>query len=121
MRAAFFAPVFFAPHVAPFFRGITVTASFALGASDDVATRWERTYAGEPLVHVSTEAPLVRDVSGKHDVFIGGLTLSADGRRGAIVATIDNLLGGAASQALRNLNLALGFPEREGLTAHAAS
>ena len=70
--------------------------------------------------NVSPEPPLVRDVAGKHDVFIGGLTLSRDGRRGAVVATIDNLLGGAASQALRNLNLALGFPERQGLSSDAS-
>jgi N-acetyl-gamma-glutamyl-phosphate reductase common form len=117
----------FAPHVASFFRGITVTVSFALKGDAhrgvdpaSLAERYAKAYADEPLVHVSADAPLVRDVSGKHDVFIGGLTLSRDGRRGAVVATIDNLLGGAASQALRNLNLALGFPERQGLSPDAS-
>jgi N-acetyl-gamma-glutamylphosphate reductase len=48
-------------------------------------------------------------------VWIGGVT--PGDRRVTVVATSDNLLGGAASQALRNLNLALGFPERQGLDA----
>lgn len=111
-------PVFFSPHVAPFFRGITVTVSFALTDTADLRPLYERAYQDEPLVHFSpTEIPLVRDVAGKHDVFIGGLTQPSDRRRATVVATIDNLLGGAATQALRNLNLALGFPERKGIDA----
>jgi N-acetyl-gamma-glutamylphosphate reductase len=66
-------------------------------------------------VRVSDDIPLVRDIAGKHDVAIGGLTLSVDGRHAVVVATIDNLLGGAATQALRNLNLALGLPENQGV------
>ena len=107
-------PIFFAPHVAPFFRGITVTVSCALG-KDIPDALYEDTYASEAGVHVTKDAPLVRDVAGKHDVFIGGVTKGD--KRVTVVATIDNLLGGAASQALRNLNLALGFPERQGLDA----
>ncbi len=61
------------------------------------------------------EIPLVRDIVGRHDVVIGGLTVSEDGRHAVVVATIDNLLGGAATQALRNLNLALGYPENQGV------
>ncbi len=109
-------PVFFAPHVAPFFRGITVTVSMALRTAADLRPLYERAYADEPLVHFSpAEAPLVRDVAGKHDVFIGGLAQPGDRMRATVVATIDNLLGGAASQAIRNLNLALGFGEQRGL------
>jgi N-acetyl-gamma-glutamyl-phosphate reductase len=106
-------PIFFAPHVAPFFRGITVTVSCALKSDVDVNALYAQAYESEPGVHLSKDAPLVRDVRGKHDVFIGGVTTGA--QRVTVVATIDNLLGGAASQALRNLNLALGFPERKGL------
>ncbi len=108
-------PLSFAPHVAPFFRGITVTVSLSLREKADLPALYEAAYAGEPGVHLSKEAPLVRDVAGKHDVFIGGLAVAGDGLRAAIIATIDNLLGGAASQAIRNLNLALGFEERRGL------
>jgi N-acetyl-gamma-glutamyl-phosphate reductase common form len=110
-------PVFFAPHVAPFFRGITVTISCALRENLDVMALYENAYGGEPGVHLTKEPPLVRDVRGSHDVFIGGVTTKD--QRVTVVATIDNLLGGAASQALRNLNLALGLAERKGLDAAA--
>ena len=111
--------VFFSPHVAPFFRGITVTASVALGEAHDRAALWRRyedTFGEEPLVRLSAEPPLVRDIAGQHHVAIGGLTVSGDGRHAVVVATIDNLLGGAATQALRNLNLALGLPELTGIS-----
>jgi N-acetyl-gamma-glutamyl-phosphate reductase common form len=110
--------LFFVPHVAPFFRGITVTVSMALSRSctrAELAARHQEAYGAEPLVRVQDEIPLVRDIGGKHGVVIGGLALSEDGRHAVVVATIDNLLGGAATQALRNLNLALGFAENEGV------
>lgn len=109
-------PIFFAPHVAPWFRGITVTVSFALTQPTALAPLYERAFADEPLVTFEAATPpLVRDVAGKHGVSIGGLAQPADLARATVVATIDNLLGGAASQALRNLNLALGFEENRGL------
>ena len=61
------------------------------------------------------DIPFVRDIAGKHEAVIGGLAISEDGRHAVVVATIDNLLGGAATQALRNLNLALGFDENKGV------
>ena len=112
--------LFFMPHVAPFFRGLTVTVSVALAwqcARADLETRYRAAYDGEPLVRLQEEIPLVRDIAGRHDVVIGGLTLSEDGRHAVVVATIDNLLGGAATQALRNVNLALGFAENQGISA----
>jgi len=112
--------LFFAPHVAPFFRGITVTVSFAFAdaqTADGLMARYNDAYGSEPLVQLSKDAPLVRDIAGKHHVAIGGLTVSEDGRHAVVVATIDNLLGGAATQAIRNLNLALGLDERAGLSS----
>ena len=69
------------------------------------------------VVTVLDDAPWVSRIAGKHHVEIGGFTLSADGRRLVVVATIDNLLKGAATQALQNLNLAFGLPELTGITA----
>lgn len=108
----------FTPHVAPFFRGISVTLSFALaqlGTRDAIWAMYEERYRGEPLVRLSTDAPLVRDAAGSHEVRIGGLSIGEDGLHGAVVATIDNLLGGAATQALRNANLATGQGELAGV------
>ncbi len=111
-------PVRLLPHVAPFFRGVSVTLSFVLRAPHEQAELQElllSRYENEPLVRVSDEAPLVRDVALSHEVRVGGLEVSVDRKSFALVATIDNLLGGAATQALRNLNLMTGHDERAGL------
>ena len=91
-------------------------ARFALLATSgphglDVSPRGD---AG-PLVRIVDEAPWVSAIAGRHHVEIGGFTLSADGRRLVVVATEDNLLKGAATQALQNLNLAFGLPEFAGI------
>ena len=108
----------FMPHVAPHFRGITLTANLHLArpfALDEVQSRYRDRYAGEPLVRVRDEAPWVSRIAGKHHVEIGGFTLSGDGRRLVVVSTEDNLLKGAATQALQNLNRAFGLDEFAGI------
>lgn len=111
-------PVEFMPHVAPYFRGITMTVNAHLRepiALDAIRARYVRAYADEPLVRVIDEAPWVSTITNRHGVEIGGFALSEDGRRLVLVATLDNLLKGAATQALQNLNLAFGLPETMGL------
>jgi len=108
----------FMPHVAPHFRGLTITANLHLSrafAREEVEARYRQCYANEPLVRVVESAPWVSAIAGRHHVEIGGFTLSADGRRLVVVATEDNLLKGAATQALQNLNLAFGLPETMGI------
>lgn len=108
----------FMPHVAPHFRGLTITANLHLSAPttrDAVLARYREAYAGEPLVRVLDDAPWVSRIAGRHHVELGGFALSADGRRLVVVATEDNLLKGAATQALQNLNLAFGLPETTGI------
>jgi len=111
-------PVEFMPHVAPHFRGLSITANLHLRTAfdpDAVLLRYLQAYADEPLLRVMKDAPWVSAIAGKHHVEIGGFTLSADGRRLVVVATLDNLLKGAATQALQNLNLAFGLPETMGI------
>ena len=108
----------FMPHVAPHFRGITMTTNLHLErafAMDEVQQRYRDAYAGEPLVAVVDEAPWVSRIAGRHGAEVGGFTLSADGRRLVVVATLDNLLKGAATQAMQNLNLAFGFNELDSI------
>lgn len=111
-------PVRFMPHVAPFFRGISTTLSFTFR---EPVTRaqlhavYEGAYAGEPLVHVQEEPPVLRDTRDRPHAALGGLEVSADGLSAAVVVTLDNLLKGAASQALQNMNLALGVSETMGI------
>ena len=111
-------PVEFMPHVAPHFRGITMTVNLWLQQAtkvDDIRALYRERYAHEPLVHVLDEAPWVSRIAGKHGVEIGGFTLAPGGKRLVVVATLDNLLKGAATQAMQNLNLAFGFDELESI------
>ena len=111
-------PVEFMPHVAPHFRGITLTANLWLdkpATLDAIKAEYRAFYAGEPLVRVLDEAPWVSRIAGKHHAEIGGFTLAPGGKRVVVVATLDNLLKGAATQALQNLNRALDRPELEGI------
>jgi N-acetyl-gamma-glutamyl-phosphate reductase len=107
-------PVEFLPHVAPHFRGLTVTTNLYLSRPhkrEDVQARFQNAYGGEKLVRVVDEAPWVSQVAGKHHVEIGGFAMSEDGKRVVVVATLDNLLKGAATQAMQNINRVIGVDE----------
>lgn len=111
-------PVEFMPHVAPHFRGITMTVNLHLAEPTTPAAlleRYRNHYRGEPLVRVQEQPPWVSAIAGRHHVEIGGFAVADGGRRAVLVATLDNLLKGAATQALQNLNRALGLPELEGI------
>ena len=89
----------FMPHVAPHFRGLSITANLHLREAtslDAVRGRYRECYSGEPLVSVSDTAPWVSRSAGRHGVQVGGFELSSDGQRLVVVATLDNLLKGAA-------------------------
>jgi len=104
----------FMPHVAPHFRGITLTANLWLNrvqTREQIVERFQQAYAGEPLIEVVDEAPWVSRIAGRHGAQVGGFTLAPGGKRVVVVATLDNLLKGAATQAMQNLNLALGIDE----------
>jgi len=108
----------FMPHVAPHFRGLTITANLHLSIPfdiEEVLARYRGRYAGEPLVKVLDEAPWVSRIANAHRVDVGGFALSGDGKRLVVVATEDNLLKGAATQAVQNLNMAFGLDEFSGI------
>ena len=111
-------PVEFMPHVAAHFRGLTITANLHLReplSQDAVLARYRAAYADEPLLRITTDAPWVSAIAGRHHVEVGGFSLADNGRRLVVVSTIDNLLKGAATQALQNLNLAFGLDETLGI------
>ena len=111
-------PVEFMPHVAPHFRGITLTANLWLREAVTHAgllARYRARYAGEPLLRVIEDAPWVSRIAGRHHAEIGAFAVAPGGKRAVIVATLDNLLKGAATQALQNLNTALGLDEFAGI------
>jgi N-acetyl-gamma-glutamyl-phosphate reductase / acetylglutamate kinase len=100
--------VAFVPHVAVWFQGIHHTISMPLNktmTSRDIRQLYQDRYAGEKLVKVVGEAPLVKNISGKHGVEIGGFAVASNGKRVVVCATIDNLLKGAATQCLRKSSI----------------
>jgi N-acetyl-gamma-glutamyl-phosphate reductase len=107
-------PVEFMPHVAPHFRGLTVTTNLYLSRKmtrEEVLQRFHHAYDAEPLVRVVDDAPWVSRIAHRHHAEIGGFALSVDGKRVVVVATLDNLLKGAATQAMQNINRAIGVDE----------
>jgi N-acetyl-gamma-glutamyl-phosphate reductase len=113
----------FLPHVAPFFRGISMTVAAELTRAQteaELLTRFREFYSGSPLVEVRVGIPEVKEVRESHKVIVGGFAVSeVYPSRISLVAVLDNLLKGAATQAVQNLNLAFGLDEMTGLEVAA--
>ncbi|KAF8154775.1 bifunctional acetylglutamate kinase/N-acetyl-gamma-glutamyl-phosphate reductase [Crassisporium funariophilum] len=110
--------VAFVPAVAPWFSGIISTASIPLKSklnARDVVALFEERYKGEKLIRVGRDVPVLKEVEGKHGWTVGGFQMGVGGERVVIVGGLDNLLKGAATQCLQNLNLALGYDEYAGI------
>ena len=104
----------FTPHVAAFFRGIVATTHLTLEAPvtpAEVAQAYAAAYADEALIRVMDGIPEVRNGALQPGAVIGGFALDESGRKLVVVSALDNLLKGAAVQAMQNLALALGLPE----------
>ncbi len=109
----------FIPHVAPFFRGISLTISARLSeavTAGQLLENYDSVYSDEAPVQVSREIPEISAVRETPDIHIGGFSVDErDPSRITLVATLDNLSKGAASQAMQNLNLSLGLKENMGI------
>ena len=111
--------VCFVPHLLPVPRGIlsTLHVGFSDALADgDLADAFEEAYGAARFVRVrpAGELPELSAVVGTPRAEIG-FALLPGGRRGVLVCVLDNLLKGAASQAVQNFNRMAGFPEEEGL------
>ncbi len=103
----------FTPHLIPVNRGILNTIVLRHRPPGTVAAVLEEAYADSPFVKVFTERmPEIRDVVRTNACHIG--VASRHGNT-VVVCAIDNLVKGAAGQAVQNLNLMLGFPHSTGL------
>jgi N-acetyl-gamma-glutamyl-phosphate reductase len=107
----------FTPHLLPIPRGIlsTIYVTFKEKKhAHEVEACFREFYATSPLVRVSTKLPQIQ-----YSVYTNycdiGFRLADDGRRCVIVSCLDNLLKGAAGQAVENMNLMCGWDEAEGL------
>jgi len=112
------APVTFVPHLVPLDRGIleTIYARVRPGTtSRDVADTMEAAYQRAPFVRLTGETlPEIKHAAYTNFCDIGWRVDTAGGRI-LLVAVIDNLVKGAAGQAIQNLNVMLGYDERTGL------
>lgn len=118
-------PVRFTPHVAPFFRGITLTLQATSArpvTEDDLMGLYQRAYGAGGMVELhGPRVPRVQEIAEQNGARIGGITVGADGRSIAAVCVIDNLLKGASAQAIQNLNLSLGLAMNTGLDKEGGS
>lgn len=111
--------VSFTPHLMPMSRGIlsSIYVTMTGGAGvDDLRSTLAGKYADEPFVRVLAEgvAPATRYVRGSNHCQMGVFADRVPGRA-IIVSVIDNLVKGAAGQAIQNMNLICGVPEVTGL------
>jgi N-acetyl-gamma-glutamyl-phosphate reductase len=107
----------FSAQLLPIDRGILETIYFRTPASaEDLVAAYERRYQDEPFIRLYDpgRVPDLSAVNGTNFCDIGVTVDKATGRAVIIVA-IDNLVKGAAGQAIQNMNLALGYPEAEAL------
>jgi len=109
----------FTAHLLPIDRGILETIYFRardVSSAGDLMAIYEKRYAGEPFVRLyqAGNMPDLRAVERTNFCDIG-VTLDGKTGRAVIVAAIDNLVKGAAGQAIQNMNLMLEYPETEGL------
>lgn len=107
----------FTPHLLPVDRGIlsTITVPLARPLADALEP-YRAAYAHEPFVELTTALPALADVQHRNVVRIGAVLPSGMRQPTLLVfSAIDNLVKGAAGQAVQNANLMLGLPETAGL------
>ncbi len=112
-------PITFIPHLAPMTRGILATTVATMTDGQDVAdlrTALTQAYQESAFVHILPDGhfPATKDVRGSNSCHIG-LAQDRTPKRVILLSAIDNLVKGAAGQAIQNMNLMFGFPETTGL------
>jgi N-acetyl-gamma-glutamyl-phosphate reductase len=111
--------ILFTPHLLPVARGILATITVGINEHvDDPASLWRDYYRGEPFIEISEQPPSLRDVVRRNVVRMS-VAKAANVRQPTliIISAIDNLMKGAAGQALQNANVLLGLGEQTGLPA----
>jgi N-acetyl-gamma-glutamyl-phosphate reductase len=111
--------ILFTPHLLPVARGILATIAVPISEyMEDPSVLWRDCYAGEPFIEIADQPPALRDVVRRNVVRLS-VTKAANVRQPTliIISAIDNLMKGAAGQALQNANILLGLSEQAGLPA----
>ena len=113
------ADLVFTPHLLPVARGIlsTITIPLTTSLADPLAI-YRDAYAGEPFIEIAEQQPTLHDVVQRNVVRLTAMMIQGTRTPTLIVTSaIDNLVKGAAGQALQNANLMLGLEETLGLPA----
>ena len=111
--------ILFTPHLLPVARGILATITVPVSEYvDDPSELWRNFYGGEPFIEITADPPSLRDVVRRNVVRLS-IAKAANVRQPTLVliSAIDNLMKGAAGQALQNANVLLGLSEQTGLPA----
>jgi N-acetyl-gamma-glutamyl-phosphate reductase len=109
----------FIAQLIPIDRGILETICFraqGVRAAEDLLSIYQKAYADEPFLRIypQRQVPDLRAVARTNFCDIGA-HYDPDSGRAVVISAIDNLVKGAAGQAIQNMNLVLGFPETDGL------
>ncbi len=108
----------FTPHLTPMVRGIFATLYISgVDESVDLNSVYQQRYAGEHFIQVMNEGalPETKHVRGSNYCLLS-VQRSHDGNMTVVLSVIDNLVKGAAGQAVQNMNLMYGLEESTGLT-----
>lgn len=108
------ASLIFTPHLAPLKRGMTVTTvAELLNADRDILGVYKKYYSGSPFIKLITgRIPETRDVWGTNRC---DMAFKVEGNKLLLFSVIDNLVKGAAGQAVQNMNIRFGLAEQSGL------
>ena len=107
----------FVPHLVPITRGIytTIHADLKVEATEsDLIELYESFYQHAPFVRIKRQIPQIRDVLYTNYCDIG-LTIDRHSNQLVLISVIDNLMKGAAGQAVQNMNIMFGLPQETGL------
>ena len=108
----------FSPHVGNFFRGILITSHIQLKTSQtnqEILETFVDFYKNSKLIEVLDDIPMINKVANTHKVLIGGISIDNSGVNLTVCCTLDNLLKGAATQVIQNLNSACSLDELTGI------
>ncbi|MGA2545788.1 MAG: N-acetyl-gamma-glutamyl-phosphate reductase [Rectinemataceae bacterium] len=110
----------FTPHLAPMGRGIVATIYFRLAKSmdaDALRDAYASFYAAEPFVRVLPAGLVATNRNVRFSNYCDiSVHLARGGKTAIVVSAIDNMVKGAAGQAVQNMNVALGLDEKAGIS-----
>ena len=118
VKAHSYPEILFTPHVGNFFRGIMMTGNFILSESmsaDEIYNLFVNHYQLEQLICIQPELPNLQDVQNTSNVIMGGFAVDQEINRLTFCCALDNLLKGAATQTVQNLNSAFGWDDNLGI------